>query len=123
MTTVLIVDDSLVDQKILSYMLEINGHHVLTGNNGQEALRLLSRSPVDLLISDINMPKMDGGSLLREIRSTSVYQKLPIIMLTSLWTKDEQLAAITDGANQVLTKPISTWQLKQAVEAALAGVH
>ena len=120
MATILVVDDSLVSQRTLCFILGQNDHLVLTASDGLEALNTLSNYPIDLVITDISMPKMDGVKLLKQVRDIQEYQQLPVIILTCLGTNIKQSEAMAAGANGILTKPTSSWQLTEMVNRLLA---
>src|SRR6476469_7871093 len=105
MSTILIVDDSPVIQRLLSLTLQRAGHHMLAVSNGYEALELLSATPIDLAIVDLAMPEMDGLTLLQAIRAGAKHPYLPVIMLTASGQDPDRLTAREAGANDFLTKP------------------
>ena len=123
MATILVADDSLVVQRTVGFILEKGDHKVLLASDGVVALELLKNSSPDLLIADINMPRMGGVELLKHVRTDEIYHDLPVIILTSLGKTVEELEIMSEGANQILTKPTSSWQLTEAVNQLLAGAQ
>jgi CheY-like chemotaxis protein len=123
MATILVVDNHHVQQRVYSYMLRKHGHSVLLAEHGQEALNHLSHHIVDLVITDIATPEMDGLRLLRYLREDEHYHKLPVVVLTASGQDQEQdyQSARRDGANAVLAKPVSSRQLIDTVLALLGG--
>ena len=117
MKTILVADDSLVAQLSLAHILQEAGYQVHVVENGQEALDFLRSHGVDLLISDIAMPLLNGLALLRMIRNDESLPALPIIMATG--TEEQITKALTSGANLVLTKPVSSWQVLDSVSQIL----
>jgi CheY-like chemotaxis protein len=115
MANILVVDDNPVIQLMLSLMLKRNDQSVLTAASGQEALELIERTNVDLVILDVNMPDMDGLTLLKQLRDDERYQDLPIIMLTASGREQVRLVAKQKGANGFLTKPTSSRELLDMV--------
>jgi CheY-like chemotaxis protein len=115
MATILVVDDYSVTLRVLGHILEHGGYDVLTAGNGMEALETLAEMPVDLVISDIAMPEMDGLSLLRNLRADERFESLPIIMLTASGQDEDRRVAETTGANGFLTKPVGSAELLDAV--------
>ncbi len=114
MATVLVVDDQLHIRLLMQHILEEAGHNVLVTENGNEALALLAnRSDVQLLFSDINMPVMDGFSLLKQLREQEV--NLPVVLVTARGMEEDETLAETMGAT-VLTKPFSSRSLTQLVD-------
>jgi CheY-like chemotaxis protein len=83
MSTVLLVDDDLENLGALQLVLESSGHHVVLAENGQEALRKLAREPAKLIVTDWEMPGMDGKELCRRVRSQPAFAQLPIVMLSA----------------------------------------
>jgi len=120
MATIMIVDDYAVTQRMLTYQLFKQGHQVVTANNGHEALDSLREIDVDLMIVDLAMPEMDGLSVLRQLRASSRYSSLPIIMLTASGKEQDRKQAISAGVNAFLTKPTNAWQLVSMVDNLLA---
>ncbi len=100
--TVLLVDDSPVIRDMVSEILASAGLRVVTAPNGVEALAALSRAEPDLVISDIEMPQMDGFTLLEQIRKRS--QRLPVVMLTTRASVEDRQRATTSGANAYVLK-------------------
>lgn len=118
--TVLVVDDLEIHRRLLRAGLESNGYLVVEASNGVEALDMLSKHPVDAVISDILMPRMDGYRLCREIRSgTEDYAHVPFILYTSTYDSagDRQLARNV-GADAYLLKPSPMPDLLAALNAA-----
>ena len=119
MATILVVDDSPVSRRLLGYTLQHNGHTVLAAADGYEALSLLQNSPVDLVISDLAMPEMDGLTLLREIRADRRLEALRLVMLTASGQDQDRLEAQIAGADDFLTKPSSSRDLLATVSRLL----
>jgi CheY-like chemotaxis protein len=115
MANILVVDDNPVIQLMLSLMLKRNDQTVFTAASGREALELLERTNVDLAILDVNMPDMDGLTLLKQLRDDERYQSLPVVMLTASGREQVRLVAKQKGANGFLTKPTSSRELLDMV--------
>ena len=121
MATILIVEDHLVTQLVLSKRLRNSGYEVITANNGQEALAsAMAHAPVDLIISDISMPEMDGLDFLRRVRADETLRDVPVIILTTSVLDQHRLEASAAGANGFLEKPVSSWELEEAVKRFVA---
>ena len=116
MTTILVVDDSAVIRRTISYTLRKAGYFVLTANNGHEGLTVLAEQKIDLIITDLKMPGMDGVALLQTLRADSRYKQLPVIMLTVSGQVQDRDQAETHGADGFLTKPASSLELVQTVK-------
>ncbi|HEX7665302.1 MAG TPA: sigma-54 dependent transcriptional regulator [Polyangiaceae bacterium] len=114
---VLIVDDEPNLRKILSAQLSRDGYDVLTAEDGEQGLQMLKEHHIDLVITDLKMPKVDGMALLREaLREDS---ELPIVMITAHGTVDTAVEALKIGAFDYLTKPFDKDEVRQIVAKAL----
>jgi CheY-like chemotaxis protein len=119
MATIIVVEDHAVTQRVLSKRLRDAGHTVMTANNGLEALQLLDELPVDLIISDIAMPEMDGLTFLRRVRADERLNGVPFVMLTTSVLDQHRQEAQQAGANGFLEKPVSSWELAATVKDLL----
>lgn len=117
LATILIVEDYPVTQRVLSLTLRNNGYDAVVAGNGIEALDRLEETAVDLVLTDIAMPEMDGITLLRYLRGDERYSNIPVIMLTASGQDDDRKVALSLGANGFLTKPASSHELIDAVSA------
>ena len=102
---IMVVDDSLTVRKITGRMLEREGFQVLTAKDGTDALEKLLDNLPDVILSDIEMPRMDGFDLVRNIRADERLQEIPIIMITSRLAEKHREHAARIGANHYLGKP------------------
>jgi PAS domain S-box-containing protein len=120
--TILIVDDLPINLKLLRAQLEGEGHTVVEAHNGVEALALLDRQEVDLIVSDILMPVMDGYRFCHEVRKSDRCRHLPFMVYTSTYVSpsDEKLS-IDLGADKYLRKPASLSELMSAIDEAVAN--
>jgi chemosensory pili system protein ChpA (sensor histidine kinase/response regulator) len=103
--TVMIVDDSLTVRKITSRLLARAGYHVVLAKDGVDALEQLLEVVPDVVVSDIEMPRMDGFDLVRNIRADKRLSSLPIIMITSRTAAKHRRHALEIGASHYLGKP------------------
>jgi two-component system chemotaxis response regulator CheY len=113
---VLIVDDSAAIRKILQRMLRQAGldlGKVLEAGDGIEALEKLSSQPVDLILSDINMPNMDGIQLLSILKSSAELKHIPVIMITTEGGEAKVMEAVQLGATGYVRKPFTADQIKE----------
>jgi len=116
----LIVDDSTTMRKIIKLNLTKIGYsNIIEAAHGVEALQKLSTEKIDLIFSDWNMPEMNGLQFLQKVRSQSGYQDIPIIMLTTVSTQDEVVAALKAGASSYIVKPFTADKLKEEIEAVI----
>jgi two-component system, OmpR family, phosphate regulon response regulator PhoB len=102
---ILIVDDSRIMTRLLDYMLRAEGYETTVAGGGEEAIKMLAAEPHDLVLLDLMMPIVDGIETLRRIRSTPDTAALPVIMLTAKAQESSRLRAMSEGANDYLTKP------------------
>jgi CheY-like chemotaxis protein len=119
MARILIADDSLVNQSVYAFILENAQHDVLLADNGLDALQKLQKNQVDLIITDISMPEMDGPTLLTNIRGSSSKPGLPAVMLTGIGADEKHLHSLAADADVLLTKPTSSWELLKTVDELL----
>ncbi|HDI58795.1 MAG TPA: sigma-54-dependent Fis family transcriptional regulator, partial [Desulfobacteraceae bacterium] len=119
METVLIVDDEKNYPLILSAVLEDEGFETLVANSGQEALKILESADIDLVLTDMKMPQMDGIELLEKIKELD--PDLPVIMMTAYGTVDKAVEAMQKGAYNYILKPFDNAQLVLYVRKATAG--
>jgi PAS domain S-box-containing protein len=121
---ILIVDDTPVTLRLLRAQLEAEGYLVASASNGTEALKVLESEDVDVIISDILMPEMDGYRLCHEVRRSQRYQNLPFIFHTATYTSpsDEKLSASL-GADRFLRKPVSIEDLLTAIRETVLVPH
>lgn len=119
MAKILVVDDEPVTNRLLSLMLQRSNHVVYTANNGIEALSCLDKMTIDLMITDINMPDMNGLTLLEELRADQRHKDMPVIVLTAIGQEHMSELAVQKGATNFLTRPVSSWELKKAVTDCL----
>ena len=121
MDTILIVDDEKNYTLILSAVLQDEGFETLTANSGQEALETLAEFDVNLVITDMKMPVMDGIELLRHIKEK--YPTVPVIMMTAYGTVEKAVEAMQLGAFNYITKPFDNARLVIYVNKALEMHH
>jgi two-component system NtrC family response regulator len=118
METIMIVDDEKNYPPILSAILEEEGFESLTANSGREALDILKHSDVDLVLTDMKMPSMDGIELLEHIKTAD--PELPVIMMTAHGTVDKAVEAMQKGAYSYVLKPFDNERLVLFVNKAIA---
>jgi two-component system chemotaxis response regulator CheY len=109
--TFLVVDDSAAIRQLVSLSVTGAGYEVLIAQNGNEALQKLSQSRPDMVITDLNMPDMDGIELIRKIRSMPDYKFIPILMLTTEAQEEKMREGKQAGASGWIVKPFSSGQL------------
>jgi len=112
---VLVVDDSSTVRKFVSVSLTMQGFKVVTASDGMDALEKLPAGKVDLVITDLNMPNMDGLELIRALRENALYRDLPVIILTSLNDDQSKNTGINLGVASYLLKPFSLEKIQYEV--------
>ncbi len=116
---ILVVDDSLITRKLVGAILEKAGYIVKYAENGFTALEKLFSSNFDLILTDINMPGMDGFELIVRLRDDEYYKKVPIILLTTENSEASIEKGIKIGADLYLIKPTSPDKILKSVEKVL----
>jgi two-component system, chemotaxis family, chemotaxis protein CheY len=115
---VLIVDDSAVMRKIVERALRQSGldlGEVIEASNGAEALAAVQEGPLDLILSDINMPVMDGLEFLRNLALLDAAKNVPVVMITTEGSEARVVEALSAGAKAYLRKPFTPEQVKERV--------
>jgi len=102
--TILVVEDSITSRILLKAILESAGYSVKTATDGMEAFALLRAEPVDLVVSDVEMPRLNGFDLTARIRSDKKVGELPVVLVTALETREDRERGIDAGANAYLVK-------------------
>jgi two-component system, chemotaxis family, chemotaxis protein CheY len=117
---VMVVDDQFSVRQMTRMTLEQIGiRYVHESENGRQALDTIAVQPLDLIISDYNMPEMDGLNLLRAVRGHPAVRKLPFILLTGRGDKELVVKAAQAGVNNYLVKPFTAAILQQKIEQVL----
>jgi len=112
---ILAVDDSATVRKFVAVSLSMQGFQVITASDGMDALEKLPQQQVDLLVTDLNMPNMDGFELIRALRENPQYKDLPVIILTSLTDEVSRETGAKLGVNSFLVKPFSLEKIQYEV--------
>ena len=124
MAHALVVDDSRAVRKLLSHTLEVLGYEVTEAENGAAALDALRTrpSPVQLILTDWNMPEMNGLDFLKAVRSNPDYGRVPVVMVTTETEMEHMAAALEAGANEYVMKPFTREILTDKLRLAGAQV-
>jgi two-component system chemotaxis response regulator CheY len=118
--TILIVDDSASLRQVVNIALANAGYEIIEACDGIDALAKLDGRKIHLIISDVNMPNMDGISLVKEIKQRADYKFTPIIMLTTESQEDKKLQGQAAGARAWVVKPFQPAQMLGAVSKLIA---
>ncbi|MBI3773264.1 MAG: response regulator [Gammaproteobacteria bacterium] len=122
MATILVVDDSTSMRQMVHAILKDSGYDVIEALDGQDALNKAMGRKFDLVITDLNMPRLDGIALVRELRSLPDYNFTPILMLTTESTTEIKKQGKATGVTGWLVKPFNPQQLLNAVKKALGSL-
>ncbi|MDH5265267.1 MAG: response regulator [Betaproteobacteria bacterium] len=119
MKTVLAVDDSATMREMVAFVLESAGYRVLEAEDGAKGLERARATPVDLVITDQNMPNMDGITLVRSLRELREYKAIPILLLTTESSDTMKSQGRAAGATGWLVKPFDPATLLEVVRKVL----
>lgn len=103
--TVLVVDDSASMRQLVSFALKDAGYDVVAAVHGKDALTKLGGPRIDMVVTDLNMPEMDGIALIKELRGSAAYRFTPIVMLTTESQESKKQEGKTAGASGWMVKP------------------
>jgi two-component system chemotaxis response regulator CheY len=114
---VLVVEDSPTMRQLIAFALKrIRGFEIVEANDGVDGLKKLSAQKFDLIVTDINMPIMDGLKLVSMVRNDPNYKETPIIVVTTEGATEDRERALALGANEYITKPIQTMKILETVK-------
>jgi two-component system chemotaxis response regulator CheY len=116
---IMTADDSASVRQMVAFTLRQAGYEVVEAEDGQAALDELDRRPVDMLITDLNMPRLDGIELIRQTRSKNQFKFIPIIMLTTESQEEKKQEGKSSGATGWIVKPFRPEQLLGVVKKVL----
>ena len=116
MQTILVVDDELSMREFLKILLEKEGYRILTAANGAEAIDIAAIDSIDLVVSDIRMPGINGLELLAILKEKN--PGLPVIMITAFASPDDAVSAMKNGAFDYITKPFNVDEIKDVIRSA-----
>ncbi|MBK7999638.1 MAG: response regulator [Verrucomicrobia bacterium] len=117
--TIITVDDAATMRKMISFTLKGAGHEVLEAADGVEALKTLQTRAVDMVITDVNMPNMDGLTLTRSLRALPQFARTPIVLLTTESAPEKKAEGKAAGATGWIVKPFQQDQLLAVVAKVL----
>ncbi len=118
--SILVVDDSMTTRTLEKSLLEAAGYNVMTAQDGYQALDIVSSKRCDLVVSDIQMPNMDGLTLARTIKSQYRYLKIPVILVSSLGSDEDKMRGMESGADAyIVKKDLSQKELISTIEQLL----
>ncbi len=117
--TILVVENEVSNRVLIEKVLATRGYRCLSASNGREALDMLDREVVDLILTDLSMPVLDGYRTTELIRKRPGMAHVPIVAVTAYALNDENEAALRIGCNEYLSKPFKPRQLLEVVERLL----
>ena len=117
--TILIVENEVSNRILIEKVLSTRGFRCLSASNGREALDILDMEPVDLILTDLSMPVLDGYRTTQLIRARPALAHVPIVAVTAYALNDENEAALQIGCTEYLTKPFKPRQLLEVVDRLL----
>ncbi len=116
---ILIIDDSPIVRNLHSVMLKSAGFETVDAENGFDALEKAMKSDFDLMIVDINMPKMDGFAFCKEVRASEKYKDIPLLIVSTESEAEDKMKGFKAGANLYLVKPVKAEELIENVKLLL----
>lgn len=119
MANILAVDDSASLRQMVVFTLKSAGHQVSEAQDGIEGLEVAKRQSFDLVITDVNMPRMDGISMIRELRKLPAYRGTPLLMLTTESGADKKMQGKQAGATGWVVKPFNPDKLLTVIQRVL----
>lgn len=119
MMRILVVDDDKTTRKILSLYLKGKGYEVVTAENGLDALEKMGTDNINLVVTDMNMPFMDGIELTKTLKADANWEHVPILMVTTEADEEEKKRAAAAGVDDYLVKPANAEQITSSVKKIL----
>jgi two-component system chemotaxis response regulator CheY len=117
---ILIVDDSKTVRNLVAFIMKKEGFRVTTAEDGLDGLeKLYAADPVDLIVSDVNMPRMDGFTFIKNVREQEAYRDIPIIVLSTEGQDKDIQTGLTLGANLYMVKPAQPEKMVRNVKMLL----
>jgi two-component system cell cycle response regulator DivK len=117
--TILVVEDNLLNRRLLEIILESQGYRLLVAVDGREAVEIATREQPDLILMDIHLPRMNGYDATRTLKSQPETAHIPIVALTAHAMADERQHALAIGCDDYITKPIDTRAFPRQVRQVL----
>ena len=120
---VLVVDDNIVNLKLICELLELDEYEVLKAENAEEALQIIENSRLDLILMDIELPGVDGLTLTRQLKEKENTKDIPIIAVTAFAMKGDAQKAYGAGCDGYITKPIDTRKFTEQINGFIKGLN
>lgn len=119
---ILLVEDSVPLLRNAAFLLAVAGYKVLTATNGREGIDTLRRQRPDLIVSDIEMPEMDGYQFLQKVRADRRWRTIPFIFVSGKYELDDLMYGLDLGADDYLPKPFDIYDLLDAIQRTLPQI-
>jgi two-component system, chemotaxis family, chemotaxis protein CheY len=119
---ILIVDDDSTTRKLLGLYLRAKGYEVAYAENGLDGIEKLGSENPNLIISDLNMPYMDGIEFVKNVRADQIYKEIPVLMVTTEADPEERERALSVGVNGYLVKPVTAEVVTQNIRHILKNM-
>jgi DNA-binding response OmpR family regulator len=119
---ILLVEDHAPLLRSMAFLLEVAGFDVVTASDGDEALSVLRQQTPDVVISDVNMPNVDGYELLRRIRASAQWRKLPFIFASARYEMEDLMYGLELGANDYVPKPFDIYDVLDAIQRTVPAL-
>lgn len=119
--SILVIEDDQTSQNIIRHFLEKNGFAVISAGDAEEGLRQARDKPPDLILLDLMLPGMSGFQVLSRLKQDAALAPIPVIILSSLTQEDDIMKALTSGAADYITKPLSPIVLMTKIKLLLTG--
>ncbi|MEI7012495.1 response regulator [Leptospira licerasiae] len=120
---VLVVDDNIVNLKLICELLELDEYEVLKAGNAEEALQVIENFPLDLILMDIELPGVDGLTLTRQLKEKENTKNTPIIAVTAFAMKGDAQKVYGAGCDGYITKPIDTRKFTEQINGFIKGLN
>ncbi len=114
--TFLVVDDSASMRQLVNFALRDAGYDVVIAENGKDAIMKLGNSKIDMVITDLNMPEMDGITLIKQVRGMAAHKFMPIVMLTTESQEEKKTEGRNAGVSGWIVKPFKPEQLMDVIK-------
>lgn len=119
---ILVVDDDKTTRKMVSLILKSKGYEVVTAENGMDGLQKLGLEQINLILTDMNMPYMDGIEFTKQVRANPETAHIPIVMLTTEADEEEKKKAFDAGVDDYLVKPASAEQIVDSMKKIIKKI-
>lgn len=119
---ILVVDDDKTTRKMVSLILKSKGYEVVTAENGMDGLQKLGLEQINLILTDMNMPYMDGIEFTKQVRANPETSHIPIVMLTTESDEEEKKRAFDAGVDDYLVKPATAEQIVESMRKIIKKI-